>query len=33
MMKKQEFLQGIKDGMPICLGYFSVSMAFGLSVV
>lgn len=32
-MKKQEFLQGIKDGMPICLGYFSVSMAFGLSVV
>ena len=32
-MKRQEFLQGIKDGMPICLGYFSVSMAFGLSVV
>jgi predicted branched-subunit amino acid permease len=32
-MKKQEFLQGIKDGMPICLGYFSVSMAFGLAVV
>ena len=32
-MKKQEFIQGIKDGMPICLGYFSVSMAFGLSVV
>lgn len=32
-MKKQEFLQGMKDGMPICLGYFSVSMAFGLSVV
>lgn len=32
-MKKQEFLQGVKDGIPICLGYFSVSMAFGLSVV
>ncbi len=32
-MKKQEFIQGIKDGIPICLGYFSVSMAFGLSVV
>ena len=33
MNKKQEFMQGIKDGIPICLGYFSVSMAFGLSVV
>lgn len=32
-MKKQEFLQGIKDGIPICLGYFSVSMAFGLTAV
>ena len=32
-MKKQEFTQGIKDGIPICLGYFSVSMAFGLSAV
>ena len=32
-MKKQEFLQGIKDGFPICLGYFSVSMAFGLTAV
>lgn len=32
-MKKQDFKQGIKDGFPICLGYFSVSMAFGLSVV
>lgn len=30
-MKKQEFLQGIKDGIPIALGYFSVSMAFGLT--
>ena len=31
-MKRQEFLQGIKDGVPIALGYFSVSMAFGLTV-
>ena len=32
-MKKQEFTQGIKDGIPICLGYFSVSMAFGITAV
>ena len=32
-MKKNEFINGIKDGIPICLGYFSVSMAFGLSAV
>ena len=32
-MKKQEFLDGIRDGIPICLGYFSVSMAFGLTCV
>ena len=32
-MNKIEFKQGIKDGIPICLGYFSVSMAFGLSAV
>ncbi len=32
-MKQNEFLQGIKDGFPICMGYFSVSMAFGLSAV
>ena len=32
-MKKQEFTQGIKDGIPICLGYFSVSMAFGRTAV
>lgn len=32
-MKKQEFLEGIRDGIPICLGYFSVSMAFGLTAV
>lgn len=32
-MKRNEFLNGIKDGIPICLGYFSVSMAFGLTAV
>lgn len=32
-MKKEDFIQGIKDGIPICLGYFSVSMAFGLTAV
>ncbi len=32
-MKKQDFIQGIKDGFPICLGYFSVSMAFGLTAI
>lgn len=30
-MKMNEFINGIKDGIPICLGYFSVSMAFGLT--
>lgn len=32
-MNRKEFVQGIKDGIPICLGYFSVSMAFGLTAV
>ncbi len=32
-MRKNEFLNGIKDGIPICLGYFSVSMAFGIAAV
>lgn len=30
---KDEFKRGLKDGLPICLGYFSVSMAFGLTAV
>ncbi len=25
-----DFASGIKDGIPICLGYFSVSFAFGI---
>lgn len=32
-MKNQEFKEGIRDGLPICLGYLSVSMAFGLTAV
>lgn len=32
-MNKQEFKEGIRDGLPICFGYLSVSMAFGLTVV
>lgn len=32
-MNRKEFTKGIKDGMPICLGYFSVSVAFGMNAV
>ena len=32
-MKNKSFFKGIKDGIPICLGYFSVSMAFGIAAV
>lgn len=31
--KKKLFLNGIKDGIPIALGYLSVSFAFGISAV
>ena len=30
---KKDFLEGIRDGIPICLGYFSVSVAFGMTTV
>ncbi len=30
---KETFIRGIRDGIPICLGYFSVSIAFGMSAV
>jgi len=33
IINPQEFKRGAKDGIPICLGYFSVSMAFGLTAV
>lgn len=29
-MKKQDFSQGLRDGVPIALGYFSVSFSFGI---
>ncbi|MBQ8540398.1 MAG: AzlC family ABC transporter permease [Clostridia bacterium] len=32
-MKINEIKEGIKDGLPIALGYFSVSVAFGVSAV
>ena len=32
-MKRNDFLRGLKDGIPICLGYFSVSVAFGMTAV
>ncbi len=32
-MKLDEVKEGIKDGIPIALGYFSVSVAFGVSAV
>ena len=30
IMKNNKFRNGIKDGIPICLGYLSVSFAFGI---
>ena len=32
-MNTKEFKEGIRDGLPICFGYISVSMAFGLTAV
>ena len=32
-MKIEDIKEGIKDGLPIALGYFSVSVAFGVSAV
>ncbi|MBE7024739.1 MAG: AzlC family ABC transporter permease [Ruminococcaceae bacterium] len=33
MKKKEEFIRGIRDGLPICFGYISVSFAFGIFAV
>ena len=33
MNENNNFLKGIKDGIPICLGYLSVSFAFGIFAV
>ena len=32
-MDGEKFRQGLKHGLPICLGYFPVSFAYGMSVV
>lgn len=32
-MKKNKFIEGIKDGIPIGLGYLSVSFAFGIFAI
>lgn len=32
-MKRKEFLAGMKAGMPVCIGYFSVSFGFGIKAV
>lgn len=31
--KKADWQKGLKDGLPICLGYFSVSIAFGMVAI
>lgn len=33
MKKKEQFIKGIRDGLPICFGYLSVSFAFGIFAV
>lgn len=32
-LSANSFAQGVRDGFPICLGYLSVSFAFGITVV
>ena len=32
MNKKRVFLEGIRDGMPICLGYFAVAFSLGITM-
>ena len=32
-MENNNFLKGIRDGIPICIGYFAVSFAFGIFAV
>ncbi len=33
MDKKRQFFNGVHDGLPICIGYLSVSFAFGIFAV
>ena len=32
-MEQNSFKKGIVDGLPICVGYFAVSFAFGIFAV
>lgn len=32
-MENNKFLKGITDGLPICIGYFAVSFAFGIAAI
>ncbi|MBE5818582.1 MAG: branched-chain amino acid ABC transporter permease, partial [Clostridiales bacterium] len=32
-MSKSLFYKGVKDGIPICVGYLSVAFAFGIFAV
>lgn len=32
-MRKKEFLEGVRIGLPVCVGYFSVSFGFGAMAV
>ncbi len=32
-MEQNKFVKGITDGVPICIGYFAVSFAFGIAAV
>ncbi len=32
-MRKKEFLRGLKDGIPIGLGYFTVSLSLGIALI
>lgn len=32
-MKRESFRKGMKDGVPIALGYFAVSFTFGMMAV
>jgi len=32
-LKSRDFLAGMQDGMPVCIGYFSVSFGFGAMAV
>ena len=33
IIRRKEFLAGMKAGMPVCIGYFSVSFGFGAMAV